>query len=168
MAKRSSAITQAHLDSDLLLKTIVRGRETGDVFGIARQVVFPGRCAAISVAWCRPACGDAGVARVELEQSLRAGDGTRSRDCPAWEDDSKLQTIETASPTPHSGDRRLPSFHSVFRTKRYPRKCEILRRFPSRRVCAPNAPGNACEPWLNCVSPCPTALLRPAPRIACS
>jgi hypothetical protein len=35
MAKRSSAITQAHLDSDLPIKTIVW--ETGDVFPIARQ-----------------------------------------------------------------------------------------------------------------------------------
>ena len=38
MAKRSSAITQAHLDSDLPIKTIVRGN--GDVFALAGQVVF--------------------------------------------------------------------------------------------------------------------------------
>jgi hypothetical protein len=38
MAKRSSVITQAHLDSDLPIKTIVRGN--GEVFAIAGQVVF--------------------------------------------------------------------------------------------------------------------------------
>jgi site-specific DNA-cytosine methylase len=49
-----------------------------------------------------------------------------------------------------------------------PRRCGTLRRFPSRRVCAPNAPENAYKLWSRSVCRRPMALLRPPPRIVCS
>ena len=42
--------------------------------------------------------------------------------------------------------------------------CETLRQFPSRKVCAPSAPENACESWSRASSQYHTALFRPPPR----